>query len=256
MKAFITWLNENPYWIFIVAALGLGTGLFGIVTYYKSNRKKELSVRFQTFNMIENFQSSVSGLEITYEGKPTETLGITTIQVRNTGNLGIDEGDMWEPIKLSVEANEIFSITLSESSAEKPNKFMISRDHNDITLAFGYMSPGDCATIQIIHGDLSGKIAIKADGKVKDGTVKIGEQDWKKTIDRVENFSNYFTKIILALPLTVFGIFYTSAANSKEQIILSSLIWATLLIVVFWRALAAGIIGLIARLARRIAGIK
>lgn len=164
--------------------LGIAGGaIFTIV----NNKRKRLTRKMFTVNLISEKVSTINGLEIKYNSHPIKNLYSSTIQIKNTGNATINNIDIPKKRPLSIYTDGIFIIDKLNMQLPNPN------NENDIHVSFNktekgtsssaiidfeFISPRQLITITLLHtGTISlGKWMIK-DGKVLESNEILDEND-------------------------------------------------------------------------------
>lgn len=166
------WIYDFFWCIISILGGGILTAILSLIT----NKKKQLSYKIDTYNLISKKVNNISGLEIKYNSLPIENLYSSTITIKNTGNKSIHSGDIALISPLSVNTNGKF--ILANDSSQIPN---LSKKEYDIQLhpqiiknsicskiliAFDYIPSKGTISFSLFHtGDIS------FTGTIKDGNI-------------------------------------------------------------------------------------
>lgn len=159
----------------------------GAVVTVINNKRKRLTRKMFTVNLISEKVSSINGLKIKYNSQSIKNLYSSTIQIKNTGNTTINNIDIPKKKPLSIYTDGIFIIDKLNMQLPNPN------NENDIHITFNktekgtsssaiidfeFISPRQVITITLLHtGNISlGKWMIK-DGKVLESNEILDENE-------------------------------------------------------------------------------
>lgn len=159
----------------------------GAVVTAINNKRKRLTRKIFSINLISEKVSSINGLEIKYNFQSIKNLYSSTIQIKNTGNITINNADIPKKKPLSIYTDGIFIIDKINIQLPSPN------NENDIHVTFyknekgisssaiidfEYISPKQVINITLLHtGKISlGKWMIK-DGKVLESNEILDQND-------------------------------------------------------------------------------
>ena len=188
-------LNElvrNPFFqIFFTIFI---SGLF----YYKSVKRKNISYRFESTEIVNKGKILFPKLQIKYENIDIKNnLIITTYIIWNSGNDIINQSDIAKT--LSIISNHKDTIILKciiVDCNNSANKF----DINDIVkINFDYIDPQDCVKIQVLHTGDNNHIEIEGLIKNKGKIINTNKYLDKKITNsrRIYIFSFIFALIII-----------------------------------------------------------
>lgn len=206
---------------FLWCILGITGG--AIVTVI-NNKRKRLTRKMFTINLISEKVSSINGLEIKYNSQSIKNLYSSTIQIKNTGNTTINNVDIPKKKPLSIYTDGIFII--DKLNMQFPN----SNNENDIQVTFNknekgtsssaiidfeYISPKQVITITLLHtGNISlGKWKIK-DGKVFDSDEILDENE-NQNYQILSHHIPFYTICIVSV-LTIFIILSRYLSIQKD----------------------------------------
>lgn len=183
----------------------------GAVVTFVNNKRKRLTRKMFTVNLISEKVSSINGLKIEYNSQPIKNLYSSTIQIKNTGNTTINSVDIPKKRPLSIHTDGIFIIDKLNMQLPNPN------NENDIhvifdksekgtsssaNIDFEYISPKQVIAVTLLH---TGKISL-GKWKIKDGKVF----DSNEILDEID-YPNHATSLVPKLfypiaALTIVGI--------------------------------------------------
>jgi len=183
MEALLSKINENVYWVFVLAIIGLAGTIWGWWQHNKSKRNKGISVFTEHSTLIGDVSASSLSLEVRCEGVAVTTLKSAVVTMCNTGNCDISTDDMLEPIILFIEA-DVVRIALMDEDKSKVCGFAIAEEDNFVRVTFKYVRPGDCIRIQVLYS--SEAISINFNGVVKDGYINDGTKKLRKKVSLLD----------------------------------------------------------------------
>lgn len=167
-------LMNNPIVWTLLSAVTVTSLLWSIITYYKSNRKKELSCYFKTNKIIQAGKTLIPKLDLKYNGEEIEDLSITKIAIWSSGNELINKNDVVDKKPLTIKSASPETKILDGdivSQSETINEFQIVEKNNtEIVIDFSYVEKADGVVIQVMH---SGNLEdLNVEGKIKGGRIK------------------------------------------------------------------------------------
>ena len=202
--------------------IGIAGG--AIITIF-NNKRKRLTRKMFTVNLISEKVSSINGLEIKYNSQSITNLYSSTIQIKNTGNATINNIDIPKNRPLSIYTDGIFIIDKLNMQLPKPdneNDIHITFDKDkkgtssSAIIDFEFISPRQVITITLLHtGNISlSKWKIK-DGKVLEGNEILDEVEIQPhTIFSKPLLFNIFIPFIISIILVCL---YTSISNLNNN---------------------------------------
>ncbi len=206
--------------------LGIVIGILGIITgyiLYRRGLKLRLpSWDIRTNNLINNFSSKISKLDIKFDNKEISNLSVSKIVFWNEGREVIDKEDISKSnylrITPSKESVKILDCKVISRNSDASNfEVLLDPEKNEARLIFDYLNFRWGAVFEVIHTGIESK-DIDIVGSIK-GVEKIN----KKKISRVPESE-------------IVSIFYTkNMSTSMKRIIYSihSMILAGLVLWVF-----------------------
>lgn len=177
----IDFLQNTPYLNIIFLLLALFGIILSIVFYLKSLRTKRPVYLIKSFNIIDNKQSNIEKLDISYDNMKVENLTFSKISFWNRGSEYIDKKDLTTIDPLRIEIDTKYNILDSKLSfiKKEPNNISIdlSKDKKSIFINFDYIAKNEGFIISLYHTGLSSenlKIygAIKGVNKILPGEPK------------------------------------------------------------------------------------
>jgi hypothetical protein len=125
-------------------------------------------------NLVKGLKSKVAGLEMTYGGRPVDTVSTTLVALWNAGGATLDPTDVpaSTPIEVTVpEGDRILSVELVGRSQEATKLGVGGAEQTPDRarrVTFEYLDEGDGAVFQVVHTNESWK-AVTVRGRVKGG---------------------------------------------------------------------------------------
>lgn len=213
----------NLFWCIIGIAGG------AIVTII-NNKRKRLTRKMFTVNLISGKVSSINGLEIKYNSQSIKNLYSSTIQIKNTGNTTINNVDIPKKRPLSIYTDGIFIIDKLNIQLPNPNNdndIHVIFDKNEkgisssAVIDFEFIFPRQVITITLLHtGTISlGKWMIK-DGKVLESNEILDENEHQNY--QVLSHHILFYLIFLAFALIICIITLSKYLSIQKDIIMTT----------------------------------
>ena len=165
--------------------IGLLGTVFGVWTWAKGRRRRELTWSVEHNIILEGSKSKIPGLKIMFEDEEIPSLRSTVLTIKNTGNEDIVGEDILQPIQFSVgvETDQLLNVRLLNEDTIKPNKCVIKTEEGSTEFSFKYMSKKDYARIQILHTATGNPEIHFAEGTIiKDGRIVVTNE-----VKRVSN---------------------------------------------------------------------
>lgn len=200
----------------------------GAIVTIVNNRRKRLTRKMFTVNLISEKVSSINGLEIKYNSQSIKNLYSSTIQIKNTGNTTINNVDIPKKRPLSIYTDGMFIIDklnmqLPNHNNENDIQVIFEKNEKGISssaiIDFEFISPKQVITITLLHtGTISlGKWMIK-DGKVLESNEILDENEHQN----YQILSNHmFYPICLALALITCTIILSQYLSIQKNISMS-----------------------------------
>ena len=150
----LTQLLQGP----IVAVIGLGLGILGLISSYVFYRRQERSRdprwAVSSTTLIEGHGSRLSDLEVLFKGEAVENLSVSRLLFWNNGGV-IDHGDIATADSVRVVAIDGTKIldarVLAQNSKTSLFQVSLSADGASAALSFEYLGEGHGAVLQIVH---------------------------------------------------------------------------------------------------------
>lgn len=202
-------LMNNVYaWLFL-SFCTIAAFLFGIYTWIKGQRKKEISYLGTTYKIFQKDEDKISELNVKYKDRKINDFSITKYAIWNSGNEVI-EGEnivVEKPLKIraSDEETVILDVSIVKMSEETNGFFINNFNDKEIELKFSYVEPNSGVIVQIMH---MGARNFDLEGKIKGGKElkNIGKKMERKTPLKKRKkslFSFLIMSVILEVMLTV-----------------------------------------------------
>ena len=101
----------------LCTCVGCVIGIAGLIITTITIKKKELSYRYETTELVEKEVAKAQDITILYKGKSIESLSVTNFYIQNTGNTQINVTEMVKGFELMVVgAVEIISVEIEKVS--------------------------------------------------------------------------------------------------------------------------------------------
>ena len=189
----------------------------GAIVTIINNKRKRLTRKMFTVNLISEKVSTINGLEIKYNSQSIKNLYSSTIQIKNTGNATINNVDIPKKRPLSIYTDGIFIIDKLNMQLPNPNNendIHVTFDKNEkgtsssAIIDFEFLSPRQIITITLLHtGTISlGKWMVK-DGKVLESNEILDETDTQINLFSKPSLSNMLP-IIMTILLSCISMFF------------------------------------------------
>jgi hypothetical protein len=132
-------------------------GLIATIIAYKkgqSNRRPLWDMR--TFNLISNFNSKLSKVEVLYDKGKVQNLSISRLIFWNEGKREIVNSDIskMDRLRIVTQSKDIRILdaeVLALNASGSTFNINLDIENNEVTLDFDYLNTGKGAVIQIIH---------------------------------------------------------------------------------------------------------
>lgn len=209
---------------FLWCILGIAGG--AIVTVI-NNKRKRLTRKMFTINLISEKVSSINGLEIKYNSQSIKNLYSSTIQIKNTGNTTINNVDIPKKRPLSIYTDGIFIIdklNMQLPNSNNENNIQVTFNKNEkrtsssAIIDFEYISPRQVIAITLLHtGNISlGKWKIK-DGKVFDSNEILDETEHKNYSVLSSLKPIYFVSVAFIIAITILYANFSNKLNTSLE---------------------------------------
>lgn len=169
----INWFNTVNISLYLTIAsfiLAIISIYLAIFFYIKGKRKKEPSYIKSSYNIIQDFSSKLSDLDIRYKDEIVNNLTITKIVIWNGGNETVRNTDIAEADPITLYSENGVKILNAEiiKCSNKVNNASISKiiNNNSINFAFDFFDRDQGVVIQIIHTGISSR-DINVGGTIK-----------------------------------------------------------------------------------------
>jgi hypothetical protein len=163
-------METTPDWALIG---GIAIGLVGIAAavFYgrRSRRVKQPVYIVKSNNLVENLESKVDGVAITFKGNPVRTLTVSKIAFWNAGNETIDASDISDndPLRIFVTDGEILEASVvSVTSPAVDLKLGDIGSPQTLHVGFDFLDHKQGGVFQVIHTGL-GSENVRVDGSVR-----------------------------------------------------------------------------------------
>jgi len=126
------------------------------------------------FKLLQSSASTHTDFELRIHGTSVvENPSLATVRVENTGTLPVAPEDIYEPIRLTVDAGTILNAVVTDKSDPAPDSTIAMFDGRGIQLTKGLWNQGDWVDVQIIVGNSYGdSLTISGSGRIKGGSVE------------------------------------------------------------------------------------
>ncbi len=202
MDQFLVWINKicsSP----IITIGSFLLALFGIILafvfYIKSRKSKKPFYSLKSVNIIRDFSSVLSDLEIKYQNESVKNLTITKIVFWNGGNETIRNNDIAFANPITISSKGEFKILNADiiHQSNKDNLLKLTEIKNDqsLHLSFDFLDQGQGGVIQVVHTGKSFKDIVVR------GTIKGAGNPVLKKISAISNIRMLFP--LLLTPSTI-----------------------------------------------------
>lgn len=167
-------ISQNPYFVIFVGLATIVALIIAIILPIIQRRRKELFFTYTTNVLITDKLSEIEDLNMTFKGAPIDHLSVTSVKVFNSGNITIEESDVYKGHELMVVPETpyvtlLFSKVISQSYDTVGCDITI--EDNSGHVVFQTFEKGDYAKINIYHtGDENVVFDLK--GRIKEGRIK------------------------------------------------------------------------------------
>ena len=224
MKKLLEAITKNPLFVF-VGWLGTMIALIlAIVVPIMQARKVQLNFSYTSNLLVSDSLSEMEGLDIRFQGDKVEQLTVTTCEICNTGNVTIEDSDVYEGHKLRVftgsdNAEVLFVSVVSQSY--DTNNCQLSYDGNSVNVHFDVLEKKEKVVFNIYHTGAA-DTAFSIEGKVKEGKIKYE----KSSFNAMSRIS--FLISIVALIMSLLAPLFKKIEKTKHMMYYNSLLMALL----------------------------
>lgn len=140
----------------VLSIVSIVLGLFAAWYFYRKGKKeKEPYWNAANINLITDYISRYSGVEVRFKGEDVKTLSICYVSFWNNGDQTIYGNDLKTKDPLRIESTtkgEILEATLITES-NKANEFNCKLDEGRgfVLVGFNFLDQGDAARFRIVH---------------------------------------------------------------------------------------------------------
>ena len=182
-------------------------------------RKIQLGFLYGSNTFVSDSLSKLDGLEVSYRGSKVGRLTITTCLISNTGNVTIEDSDVYEDHKLSVfteseNAEILFASVMSQSS--DTNNCQVSYDRNSVNVHFDVLEKNEEVVFNIYHTGEDDTV-FSIEGKIKEGKITEG-QFFFNSSSRLHFLRMLVVMMIVATIFSMFAYFQTGFQDRMRGI--------------------------------------
>ena len=173
MKSIAEKIAQNPYFVIVGWLATVIALLIAIIVPFVQAKKVRLDFSYTSNILVTDKLSEMEGLNISYNGNKINQLAVTSCEIRNTGNVTIEDQSVYDGHKLEITSDSedvdvLFATVVSQSY--DTNNVRISYDDKSVRVLFDALEKNDKTVINIYHsGDEHAVFNI--DGKIKEGTI-------------------------------------------------------------------------------------
>ncbi|MCL2362339.1 MAG: hypothetical protein FWC73_11080 [Defluviitaleaceae bacterium] len=164
-------IAEHPVVIvFIMLCTFLGV-IITILTMVFSADKKKIIYHIKRNILINDFDSTVKGIDITHNGNAIESLCVSKIYIWNGGRKAVDKADLHIDTPVAFTMDESCSILDATLVSETDNTCKFSSpivEENKVTTTFQCLERGHGGVFQIMHTNNESKVK-GVDIQIKNG---------------------------------------------------------------------------------------
>lgn len=168
---------QQPWFHFSGFAVGLIGIIITVVALYFSRKVKRLGYSRRSFNLVRKNRSSLSSLEVRFNGRQVQALTITKVLIWNTGTEAIRSSDLApkEKLRLSMSGSaELLESEIIQSNSESCNWRLGELEEKEQVIEFDFLDPADGIVLQVAHTGISSR-ALNLNGQIV-GKGKITEK--------------------------------------------------------------------------------
>jgi hypothetical protein len=163
------WITRNPYIVLTAFAVGILGGLASIYFgFWPKSPHRELTYAIQPIRTAFVQVNHPSEITVLYKGKPIKgDLSAAQIMVGNSGQEGIEAGDIAVPIALVISNAEILECSFGRPALQG-TEFTLSTNlpANRLNMQWKLLEKGDNPVIQIVYAG-NRDAAITLEGRIK-----------------------------------------------------------------------------------------
>ena len=158
MSAFLRFIEQmaaNPYLTMMVYFLSFLSVLLAIILYYKSRKIKIPLYAIKTNNIVADYISKISSLNVLYSGNQIDNLSVSKIAFWNNGNEPIKSNDIAQkdPLRI-VSKNNSKILDANIINYIKPANninLKISDNGSEAIITFDFLAKNEGVIIQVYH---------------------------------------------------------------------------------------------------------
>lgn len=136
-------------------------GVFGTLIWDWWNSSKQISIlKVQNVAIVETAER-IDGLKITYGDKRISELSRVHFEIRNSGQIPIEEADVKEPVNIQLEYGEILSAVVVETYPENLQVELDQKERN-ISVRFNLLNPDDRVTVSVLTDEANASFSAEA----------------------------------------------------------------------------------------------
>lgn len=163
---FVKQMAANPYLTIIVYFLSFLSVLLAILLYYKSRKIKIPLYTIKTNNIIADYISKISLLNVLYSGNQIDNLSVSKIAFWNNGNEPIKNNDIAkkDPLRIILKNNsKLLDAKIIDNINQANNFNLITSDNGSvIEITFDFIAKNEGVLIQVFHtGKTNNDISIE-----------------------------------------------------------------------------------------------
>lgn len=163
----------NDVWGYIIA------GFVGVLLawplqhlYFRAGRRSnELAWTIWSNNLVRDFTSKLSKIELRYAGRDVQTLTVSTVAIWNSGTETVYGSEIVNADPLSFESVSgvrILDVWMTKTNNEESDIELYPDDEGRLTfLNFDYLASGHGALFQVVHTGV-GDLALAVTGKLRE----------------------------------------------------------------------------------------
>lgn len=214
MNKLLDAFTKKPLIIFIGWLATIIALIIAIVVPIIQARKVQLNFSYSSSLLVSDSLSEMEGLDISFQGSKVGRLSVTTCEICNTGNVTIEDSDVYEGHKLRVftgseNAEVLFASVVSQSY--DTNNCQLSYDGNSVNVHFDVLEKKEKVVFNIYHtGDAD--TAFSIEGKIKEGNIKEGDTIGNQITDEV--FLTKTSLILISVCLVICTIFFRTGITT------------------------------------------
>ena len=168
-------IENNPYFVVIGWSATVIAFILGIIFFLLQRKHKSISFTYRTIELVSKppIAPKTEGLSITYNGEKVDNLSVTSCRIFNSGNVLIEEEDLYTNHKLKISpdnpcSKKVLFANIRESSSDTIGSNVDLNHNGEVIVLFQSLEKNECIELDIYH-TLDADVKFKLEGKIKNG---------------------------------------------------------------------------------------